>query len=233
MALTEEQLKELALRVDAQLCSEGHVATSAAYAIAFAANLIAALPKPDAVAEFGDEFMIHLSKNYKFDQWPKGELLYTEAPIAQPASAPTGWDAEFLAKRLGRVAKLAGVSIPERFTHEQVAEAAGTILGQIAAAMEAKAASAPSEQNPVACCACEDNPSGENIPCFVCGKDAPKTDYKEQLDAERWRYARRYLSIEDIELWQTEMKGHQSSEEENVKADSTIDAAIASVKGGE
>lgn len=61
---------------------------------------------------------------------------------------------------------------------------------------------------------------------------ATQPDYKAQLDAERWRYARRYLSIEDIELWQTEMEGHQPSEEESVKADSTIDAAIASVKGG-
>ena len=77
------------------------------------------------------------------------DSLYTEAPIAQPASGPTGFDAEFLAKRLGRVAKLAGVSMPENFTHEQVVEAAGTILGQIAAAMEAKPARAPSAQKPV------------------------------------------------------------------------------------
>lgn len=51
--------------------------------------------------------------------------------------APKGWDAEFLAKRLGRVAKLAGVPIPERWNYEQVAEGAGTILGQIAGALEA------------------------------------------------------------------------------------------------
>jgi hypothetical protein len=46
-------------------------------------------------------------------------------------------DAEFLSKRLGRVAKLAGVAMPD-MTHEQTAEVAGTILGQIAAALVAR-----------------------------------------------------------------------------------------------
>jgi len=45
-------------------------------------------------------------------------------------------------------------------------------------------------------------------------------------DAERWRYARKFLSIEDIERWASEMKGHVPSEEENLKADATIDAAM-------
>lgn len=91
---------------------------------------IAALPKPEAVEV--------TFKNIETDEWHK-KTFYTEAPIAQPASGPTGFDAEFLAKRLGRVAKLAGVSMPENFTHEQVAEAAGTILGQISAAIEDRA----------------------------------------------------------------------------------------------
>lgn len=45
-------------------------------------------------------------------------------------------DAEFLSKRLGRVAKLAGVSMPDDMTHAQIAHVAGTILGDIARAME-------------------------------------------------------------------------------------------------
>lgn len=49
--------------------------------------------------------------------------------------APVGWDAEFLSKRLGRVAKLAGVTMPE-MTHDKIAEVAGTILGTIARQLE-------------------------------------------------------------------------------------------------
>lgn len=52
-------------------------------------------------------------------------------------------DAEFLAKRLGRVAKLAGVSMPE-MSDEGIAEVAGTILGEIAGRLESRAAVAPS-----------------------------------------------------------------------------------------
>lgn len=60
--------------------------------------------------------------------------------IPLDASAePKGFDAEFLSKRLARVAKLAGVSMPDG-THEQIAEVAGTILGQIARTMEAASA---------------------------------------------------------------------------------------------
>lgn len=146
MALTEQQ-REIALRV----CREFDPSVDEKVVggiLEFATRFLAALPKPEAVAvvDANDD-------GYWADILPDrgvkvGQLLYTEAPIAQPASAPTGWDAEFLSKRLGRVAKLAGVSIPDRFTHEQVAEAAGTILGQIAAAMKAKTASAPSEQKP-------------------------------------------------------------------------------------
>lgn len=44
-------------------------------------------------------------------------------------------DAEFLSKRLARVARLAGVPMPD-MSHEQIAEVAGTILGQIASKLE-------------------------------------------------------------------------------------------------
>lgn len=54
---------------------------------------------------------------------------------ASVAAQPQGWDAEFLSKRLARVAKLAGVPMPD-FSHEQIAEAAGTILGEIAGELE-------------------------------------------------------------------------------------------------
>jgi hypothetical protein len=56
---------------------------------------------------------------------------------------PQGFDAEFLSKRLSRVAKLAGVRMPENFTHEQVVETAGTILGQIASVLESAAQGVP------------------------------------------------------------------------------------------
>lgn len=55
----------------------------------------------------------------------------------QPAQPVSGvmTDAEFLSKRLARVAKLAGVPMPD-FSHEGIAEVAGTILGQIASKLE-------------------------------------------------------------------------------------------------
>lgn len=56
--------------------------------------------------------------------------------VGDAGAAPEGWAAEFLAKRLGRVAKLIGYDIPDHFTHEQTAEAAGTILGAIARLIE-------------------------------------------------------------------------------------------------
>lgn len=51
--------------------------------------------------------------------------------------------AEFLSARLGRVAKLAGVVMPRNMTPEQIVEVAGTILGQIAFALETKFAGGP------------------------------------------------------------------------------------------
>jgi hypothetical protein len=52
-----------------------------------------------------------------------------------PIQSAQGSDAEFLSKRLARVAKLAGVPMPD-MTHEQIAEVAGTILGTIAGKLE-------------------------------------------------------------------------------------------------
>lgn len=173
------------------------------------------------------------------------DSLYTEAPIAQPASAQTGWDAEFLAKRLCRVAKLAGVSMPENFTHEQVAEAAGTILGQIAAAMEAKPASAPSEQKPVSTCktcngaggwescASSTNYFWKECPDCKPNHAAPQPDRKAQRDALLGKVieARQALQfandtpcgpINDT-IWM--MHGPETLFD-------FLDAAIASVKGG-
>jgi hypothetical protein len=49
------------------------------------------------------------------------------------------------------------------------------------------------------------------------------SDFK---DAERWRYARQFLAIEDIERWSEEMRGHQPSEEESRKADQAIDVLL-------
>ncbi|WP_347220343.1 hypothetical protein [Chryseobacterium sp.] len=48
-------------------------------------------------------------------------------------------------------------------------------------------------------------------------------------DAERWKVARQFIAIEDIENWfGREWRGHRPNEEESVKADQAIDAAIAS-----
>jgi hypothetical protein len=58
-----------------------------------------------------------------------GTVLLSSQPSAQLT------DAEFLSKRLARVAKLVGVPMPD-MTHEQVAEVAGTILGTIARKLE-------------------------------------------------------------------------------------------------
>jgi hypothetical protein len=60
-------------------------------------------------------------------------------PASAPAEAPKGWDAEFLAKRLGRVARAVGVEMPSG-SYEDIAAVAGTILGQIAGKLERVAA---------------------------------------------------------------------------------------------
>jgi hypothetical protein len=42
-------------------------------------------------------------------------------------------------------------------------------------------------------------------------------------DAMRWRYARQFLAVEDVERWPEEMRGHQPDEAESLKADAAID----------
>jgi hypothetical protein len=71
----------------------------------------------------------------------KGCEAEREATTASASWEPLS-NAEFLSKRLRRVAKLTGAHIPEHFSHEQVAEVAGTILGEIARALELRAAHA-------------------------------------------------------------------------------------------
>lgn len=53
-----------------------------------------------------------------------------------PQPLPSNGDAEFLAKRLARVATIAGVTMPDGMAQGQIADCAGTILGQIAAKLE-------------------------------------------------------------------------------------------------
>lgn len=74
----------------------------------------------------------------RFSHLEKVSAMLSAAPVPPSQDAPKGWDAEFVAKRLGRVARLVGYEIPDRFTHEQTAEAAGTILGSIASILETK-----------------------------------------------------------------------------------------------
>lgn len=52
-------------------------------------------------------------------------------------------------------------------------------------------------------------------------------------DAERWRYARRFLAIEDVERWPKEMRGHRPDEVESVKADEAIDRLMLKDMGFE
>ncbi|MGC3959595.1 MAG: hypothetical protein QM813_17095 [Verrucomicrobiota bacterium] len=48
-----------------------------------------------------------------------------------------------------------------------------------------------------------------------------------EKDAARWRHARQFLSIEDIEGWQEEgWFGHQPNEDESMRADEAIDNAM-------
>lgn len=47
-------------------------------------------------------------------------------------------------------------------------------------------------------------------------------------DAARWRHARKFLAIEDIEAWAgVEWRGHQPQECESARADEAIDAQLA------
>lgn len=47
-------------------------------------------------------------------------------------------------------------------------------------------------------------------------------------DGERWRVARQFLAVEDIEEWTSrEWSGHVPDEKEAARADAAIDSAIA------
>jgi hypothetical protein len=77
---------------------------------------------------------------------PSGVMRAVERLAAPEAS--TLPDAEFLSKRLARVAKLAGVTMPSG-THKQIAEVAGTVLGDIARRLErASTGTAPAVEAP-------------------------------------------------------------------------------------
>lgn len=47
-----------------------------------------------------------------------------------------------------------------------------------------------------------------------------------EMDAARWRYARQFLAIEDVERWAEEMRGHQPDEAESAKTDLAIDGLL-------
>lgn len=56
---------------------------------------------------------------------------------------------------------------------------------------------------------------------------------KAETDARRWQKARQIFAVEDIERADREMRetGSVATEQENVKADAAIDAAIENEKG--
>lgn len=64
-----------------------------------------------------------------------GSDAFPDPDVISNPEAPQGFDAEFISKRLARVAKIVGVSMPD-MTHEQIVQVAGTILGQIAGKLE-------------------------------------------------------------------------------------------------
>ena len=76
-----------------------------------------------------------------YADWASASMCLADMEKLRPlyagtfVAAPAGWDAEFLAKRLGRVAKLAGATMPE-MDYESTAQVAPTILGEIARKME-------------------------------------------------------------------------------------------------
>ena len=66
-------------------------------------------------------------------------------------------------------------------------------------------------------------------------KSAERRAAESEVNDRRWRKAREIFSIEDIERADREMRetGSIATEEENVKADAAIDAALASEAGKE
>lgn len=63
------------------------------------------------------------------------------------------------------------------------------------------------------------------LAAYMAGAALPSQPEQEpdKVDAERWRVARQYLSIEDIEAWSIDMLGHKPSEEESLRTDHAID----------
>jgi hypothetical protein len=76
-------------------------------------------------------------KNLETRWWSEDEAVYLHPKTPSE-------DAEFLSLRLSRVAKLAGVTMPD-MSHAQIADVAGTILGAIARKLSA-APTAPAQQ---------------------------------------------------------------------------------------
>src|SRR5690606_15681516 len=87
-------------------------------------------------------------------------------------------------------------------------------------------------------CTLRDRPSGDAHLIAACDPDAIRELLAERdrlaaaleaarVDAERWRHARRILTVEDIESSQGMFKafGFKSDEHENRKADAAIDQA--------
>jgi len=75
-------------------------------------------------------------KNLETRWWSEDEAVYLHPKTPSE-------DAEFLSLRLSRVAKLAGVTMPD-MSHAQIADVAGTILGAIARKLSA-APTAPAQ----------------------------------------------------------------------------------------
>ena len=77
-------------------------------------------------------------------------VIGTPAEVARllenaPGSAQSSESPEHLTMRLGRVAKAAGVTTYDHWSHEQMAEGAVTILGDIARVLEKGASAAPAD----------------------------------------------------------------------------------------
>jgi hypothetical protein len=100
----------------------------------YPANKTRCLPCPRRQSERSDSFAKAEAIVRTWPQW-KQDYKLTKHSKSGTQSKSVEFDAEFLSKRLGRVAKLVGYEMPEG-SHTFIANVAGTILGAIAGILE-------------------------------------------------------------------------------------------------
>lgn len=205
MALTEEQ-REIALRfMEKHRAADGRIIMTATVFLECQGEFLAALPKPEPVGNLNNGKFFWNTKGGP-DKWRDRQNydgpLYAEAPIAQPASAPSeqkavAWNARHL--KTGNIYEVLGEAIDSTNGHR----------GQTMVIYQRDGKTFVREAK-------------EFMDKFEATDEiiAPQPDYKAQRDAGRYRFLRdsqegKTIRIKPRLLWNEE-----------------IDAAIASVKGG-